>query len=65
MEQLKSAPTADSTTNCKNGFLTSLVFPPLLLITGVSCKMKHIEIRINSEVIFLFSIIYFCSFLLL
>ena len=43
-------------TNCNNSFLTSLVFPPLLLIIVVSCKTKYIEI--SSEVIFLFSIIY-------
>ena len=58
MEQLKSAPTADSTTNCKNRFLTALVFPPILLITVVNFKTKNIR-NISSEVIFLFSIIYF------
>ena len=61
MEQLKSAPTADSTTNCKKGFLTSLVFPPILLITVVNFKTKNIR-NIRSEVIVLFSIIYFVLF---
>ena len=61
MEQLKGAPTADSTTNCKNGFLTSLVFPPMLLITVVSCKTKQTK-GISSEVTGKFSIIYFVLF---
>ena len=58
MEQLKSAPTADSTTNCKNSFLTSLVFPPILHFIVASCKTKHTK-RMSSEVTGTFSIIYF------
>ena len=61
MEQLKSAPTADSTTNCKNGFLTSVVFPPFLLITVVNFNTKNIR-NISSEVTGKFSIIYFVLF---
>ena len=63
MEQLKSAPTADSTTNCKEGFLTSLVFPQILHFIVTSCEARYIR-KISSEVIFLFSIIYFCCFIL-
>ena len=61
MEQLKSAPTADSTTNCKNGFLTALVFPPILHFTIVTCNTKHRR-KISSEVTGKFSIIYFVLF---
>ena len=61
MEQLKSAPTADSTTNCKNGFFTSLVFPTRLHFTLVSCNTKHRR-KIRSEEIGIFSIFYFVVF---
>ena len=61
MEQLKSAPTADSTTNCNKGFLTSVVFPPILHFIVASCKAKHTK-RMSSEVTGKFSIIYFVLF---
>ena len=48
-------------TNCKKGFLTSLVFPPMLHFTIVSCNTKHRR-KIRSEENGKFSIIYFVLF---
>ena len=48
---------------CKKGFLTSLVFPQILHFIVTSCEARYIR-KISSEVIFLFSIIYFCCFIL-